>query len=246
MKRTGYRWWVARVRAALRMVDVVRVDHFRGFEAAWQVPGGDATAQRGRWVKGPGAELFDKLRAALGPLPIIAEDLGVITPRVDDLRERFGLSGMKVLQFAFGGDAFNPYLPHNQTKNSVVYTGTHDNDTSLGWYARVDEKTRDHVRRYLWSDGKDVHLDMIRFALMSHADVAIAPLQDVLGLGGEARFNTPGAAEGNWQWRVREDQLTRDIAVNLRYLTELYGRGPLPPEEPEDDDFPDPDEAADE
>jgi 4-alpha-glucanotransferase len=228
MRRSGYAWWIARVRATLRLVDVVRVDHFRGFEAAWQVPGGAATAQHGRWVKGPGAELFDKLRAALGPLPIIAEDLGVITPAVDALRTRFNFPGMRILQFAFGGAAENRFLPHNHERNTIVYTGTHDNDTTRGWFTTATRKERALLRRYAGRpvDGRTVSWDVMRLAWSSVADLVIAPLQDVLNLGTEARMNFPGQSSGWWRWRFTERQLSGVALDRLGGMTETYGRAP--------------------
>ena len=230
MKRTGYAWWIARVRATLQMVDVVRVDHFRGFEAAWQVPGGDATAQRGRWVKGAGADLFNHLRTALGPLPIIAEDLGMITPAVDALRARFNFPGMRILQFAFGGAVENRFLPHNYERNTIVYTGTHDNDTTRGWFATASRKERTLVRRYVGHpcDGRNVSWDLMRLAWSSVADLAIAPLQDVLNLGTEARMNFPGQSSGWWRWRFTANQLSEATLDRLAEMTEVYGRAPGP------------------
>jgi 4-alpha-glucanotransferase len=224
-KRTGYAWWIERMRAALAQVDLVRIDHFRGFEAYWEIPAGLPTAEVGRWVKGPGADLFEALRAALGNIPIIAEDLGVITPEVDALRLRFNLPGMRVLQFAFGGATEDRFLPHNyETRNTVVYTGTHDNDTTVGWYASITEEERDFVRRYLGRDGSDIAWDLIRLAWMSVADYAITPVQDILSLGSEARMNTPGTSAGNWSWRLTEAQLTRATLERLGDLTALYAR----------------------
>jgi len=227
-KKEVYQWWVERLRVNLEMVDIIRLDHFRGFDAYWESPANEPTTLNGRWVKGPGADFFRYLRDQIGSLPLIAEDLGVITPRVDALRKEFGLPGMKILQFAFGDDAANPYLPHNIESDCVVYTGTHDNDTTRGWYQKAGEAVQDRVRRYLWCEGANIHLDLIRSALMSTARIAIIPLQDVLGLGGEARMNVPGVAEGNWKWRVTGDQLNSAKAGMLRYLTELYGRGEPP------------------
>jgi 4-alpha-glucanotransferase len=227
----GYRWWVQRVRSTLAMVDLVRLDHFRGFQACWEVKAGRPTAERGRWVRGPGAELLAALKAGLGGLPLIAEDLGVITPAVVKLRERFGLPGMKVLQFAFDGDAENPFLPHHFQRACVVYTGTHDNDTTLGWYRAQSEKARDQVRRYLARDGLDISWDLVRLAYASVADMAVAPLQDLMKLGSEARMNYPSRAQGNWQWRFTPTQLTGEISGRLRELALLYGRCPPEPEE---------------
>lgn len=226
MAANDYAWWVARLRLVLSQVDLVRVDHFRGFAAAWHVPAGASTARDGQWVPGPGVAFFESLRRQLGDLPLIAEDLGLITPDVIDLKQAVGLPGMCVLQFAFGGDAHNRYLPHNYEANSVVYTGTHDNDTTWGWYNHADEWVRDHVRRYLGRDGRDIAWDLIRVAWASTADLAIVPLQDILNLGSEARMNTPGIAEGNWRWRVPPGTDWRTPLARLRELTELYGRMP--------------------
>lgn len=219
-----YRWWVERVRAALTLVDLVRIDHFRGFAAYWEIPADQPTAEHGRWVRGPGQEFFTALTAALGELPLIAEDLGVITPDVDSLRVENGLPGMRVLQFAFAGDANDPYLPHNYSRDTVVYTGTHDNDTSVGWYAKASEKERDHLRRYLACDDSDMPWALLRAALASVADRAIVPLQDALALGSEARMNVPGTASGNWSWRFAWDEVPHWLAPQLRDLAELYGR----------------------
>ncbi len=226
MKRNGYAWWIARVQAALEMVDVVRIDHFRGFEAAWQVPGGEATAQRGRWAKGPGADLFDALLKALGPLPIIAEDLGVITPEVDALRTRFHFPGMRILQFAFGDGPGNRFLPHHYEPNTLVYTGTHDNDTTRGWYATASRKERTLLRRYLGRpcDDRTVSGELTRLAWASAANLALAPLQDLLNLGTEARMNFPGQASGWWRWRFTANQLTGAVVDRLGELTEVYSR----------------------
>jgi 4-alpha-glucanotransferase len=226
MAASGYGWWLARVRHTLHLVDVMRIDHFRGFAAYWEIPASEPTAVRGRWVKGPGQAFFDALRAGLGELPIIAEDLGVITPDVEALRDRNGLPGMKVLQFAFAGGAEDPYLPHNYERNCVVYTGTHDNDTSNGWYAQAPEVERDHVRRYLAREDANVAWELWRVASASVADTAVAPLQDLLGLGPEGRMNTPGVAAGNWTWRLTWDALPGWLAPALRELAELYGRVP--------------------
>ena len=229
LQARGFDWWVARFRAVLETVDIVRIDHFRGFQAAWHIPAQEETAERGTWVETPGRELFAAVRAALGPFPVIAEDLGLITPEVHALRRELGFPGMKVLQFAFGGGADNPYLPHNHEPDSAVYTGTHDNDTTVGWYASLDERTRDHVRRYLAVDGNDIAWDLIRAALASVARIAVVPVQDVLALGSEARMNFPGRPHGNWSWRLRPGQLTPAHAARLRALTELYGRLAAPP-----------------
>lgn len=236
--RTGYRFWIDRFRAALGLVDLVRLDHFRGFEAYWEVPGGEATAVNGRWVKGPGAALFDALLADLGSLPIVAENLGVITDEVEALRRRYGFPGMAVLQFAFGNDGCaSSFQPHNHTPNLVVYTGTHDNDTIVGWWnAGVGDSTRTRAdvdteqalaRLYLGTEGREIHWDFVRAALASVADTAIVPAQDLLGLGNEARMNLPGRPGGNWKWRLRPGQLTSQLAARLRRLAEIYERAPL-------------------
>jgi 4-alpha-glucanotransferase len=224
LKKTDYRWWVERIRTTLQEVDIVRLDHFRGFEAYWEVPAGSPTAETGHWVKAPGADLFNRLRQELGSLPFIAEDLGLITPAVENLRKQFQLPGMAVLQFAFGGANDNPYLPHNYDASLVAYTGTHDNNTTRGWYQMAPEREKDHVRRYFGRDGSDIAWDLIRAAWASVADYAIAPFQDVLNLGAEARMNFPGHALGNWAWRFREEQLSHGILDRLAELTELYRR----------------------
>jgi 4-alpha-glucanotransferase len=227
MAAEGYAWWIARFRHLLELVDFVRIDHFRGFEAAWEVPAGSETAVNGRWVPGPGQAVFDAVGAALGPPPVIAEDLGLITEEVRALLDATGFPGMKVLQFAFGDDPSNPYLPHNYANpNCVVYTGTHDNDTTRGWFAALSESDRSVVTRYLATDGERISHDLMRLALASIARTAIIPLQDVLDLGSEARFNTPGAPEGNWTWRVRSEQLEPARAECLADLTTLFGRLP--------------------
>ncbi len=225
LQQTGYAWWIERFRAALSVVDIVRLDHFRGFEAYWEIPSGRPTAEIGQWVKGPGADFFTALRASLGGLPIIAEDLGVVTPEMIALRDQFDLPGMKVLQFAFAGDPENLFLPHNYVRNCVVYTGTHDNDTTRGWYEySASDKERDFARRYLGRDGKDMAWDLIRLAFASAADLALAPMQDVLNLGTEARMNLPGRPFGNWGWRLQPGQLTGQVSDRLKELTWLYLR----------------------
>jgi 4-alpha-glucanotransferase len=235
MLADGFRWWIERVRATLEIFDIVRIDHFRGFAASWEIPGRDKTAERGAWVSVPGRELFNAIKHSLGDLPIIAEDLGVITPDVEALRDDFGLPGMRILQFAFGGDTLNHDLPHNYIKNCVVYTGTHDNDTTFGWFTSVAgegstrnneqiERERRFCLDYLNSDGREIHWDFIRAVLASVADTAIIPLQDLLGLGNEARMNLPNSTSGNWAWRYKPEALTDEVARRLKKLTELYGR----------------------
>jgi 4-alpha-glucanotransferase len=224
MAQTGYTWWIERVRMALRTADRLRLDHFRGFHAHWEIPGDALTAERGRWVPGPRRKLFDALRRALGEVPILAEDLGVITPPIDRLREHLGFPGMRVLQFAFGGDANSAHLPHTYAHDTVVYTGTHDNDTALGWFASCAPRERERALRYAASDGREINWDLLRLALASVADTAIVPLQDVLGLGSAARMNLPGRAAGNWAWRCVEEQLTPAVSARLAEVTSTYGR----------------------
>ncbi|MEX2500835.1 MAG: 4-alpha-glucanotransferase [Trueperaceae bacterium] len=229
MHEQDHAWWCRRLRATLRQVDRVRIDHFRGFEAYWEIPADEPTAERGRWVPGPGQALFDALRRDLlagndGELPIVAEDLGVITPEVEALRDRNDLPGMRVLQFAFAGDANDPYLPHRYVANAVVYTGTHDNDTTVGWYRTAPEAERDHVRRYLGRSDADVPWALVRAAQASVADLAVVPLQDALGLDSEARMNVPGRPDGNWSWRFAWRDLPADLAGRLREVASLYGR----------------------
>jgi len=224
-----YAWWLARLRANFELCDVVRLDHFRGFEAYWSVPADARTARTGRWAHGPGVEFFRAVRQAMPDAKLIAEDLGLLTPETIALREATGLPGMAVLQFAFGGKADNLYLPHNLRPNCVVYSGTHDNDTTRGWYATADEMTRDHVRRYFRIGGQEIAWDFIRAAYAAVSNLAVIPLQDLLSLGSEARFNTPGKSQGNWAWRFREDQLRgwrEQSGGYLRDLGALYGREP--------------------
>jgi len=213
----------------------VRVDHFRGFAAAWEIPGADSTAVNGKWIDVPGKELFSALENAIGDLPFWAEDLGVITPDVEELRDGFGFPGMRILQFAFGGDVSNHDLPHNYIKNAVAYTGTHDNDTTLGWFhsqsgagstRNETEISREHdfCLAYLNSNGAEIHWDFIRFIWESVAATAIVPMQDLLGAGNDARMNLPASTSGNWNWRCREGDFSDEIADRLRKLTEIYGR----------------------
>ena len=220
----GFSWWVERMKSALFLYDRIRIDHFRGFESYWEVPATEKTAVNGRWVKGPGEALFNALIDNLGPLPVIAEDLGVITPDVEALRDRFGFPGMKILQFAFGSGPTNTYLPHNYQRHSVVYTGTHDNDTTTGWFAALAVEGQKEVLDYLNTDGKDISWDMIRAALASVAGTAVIPLQDILSLDSSARMNIPGIPSSNWAWRFRSDELTEIVVSRLHHLTGLYGR----------------------
>lgn len=229
MAEQGYAWWLSRFRWNLAQTDLVRIDHFRGFEACWAIPAEEKTAVNGQWLKVPGAELFRALKAALGKVPIIAEDLGLITPEVEALRKEFGFPGMKVLQFAFGSGADNPYLPHNLESDCVVYTGTHDNDTTLGWWRQLPGREKEGVRAYLGSSCRDQPWELIRAALASVGSCCIVPLQDLLALGSEARMNTPGRAGGNWGWRYRPGDLGDDLQQRLGNLAALYGRHPRPP-----------------
>ncbi|WP_456452825.1 4-alpha-glucanotransferase [Hydrogenimonas sp.] len=222
MKKEGYAWWLRRIEKSLELYDLVRIDHFRGFEAYWAVPAGEETARNGRWVKGPGHDFFEAVRQKLGSLPILAEDLGIITPEVERLRDDFGLPGMKILQFAFGGGADNPYLPHHHTRRSVVYTGTHDNDTTVGWFESFDAK--EAVTSYLARSDEAIEWAMIREAMASVSVFAVVPMQDVLGLGSWARMNRPGVGEGNWRWRMTPEQLRSAPFDRLGELTRLYGR----------------------
>lgn len=225
LKETNYSWWVERVRANLSTCDIIRIDHFRGFEAYWAVPYGDDTAINGQWEPGPGIDLFNAIKSQLGELPIIAEDLGLMTQGVIDLREATGFPGMKILGFAFDSGEENDYLPHTYTKNCVVYTGTHDNDTLIGWFQKAKEEDRQFARDYLNSRSDDeIHWDAIRGAWSSVANMAISPVQDFLGLGSEARINTPGVAAGNWQWRLRHGVLTDELAEGIAKLTRVYSR----------------------
>ncbi|HEX7176214.1 MAG TPA: 4-alpha-glucanotransferase, partial [Pyrinomonadaceae bacterium] len=245
MVEDGFAWWVERVRGMLSLVDIIRVDHFRGFAAYWEIPGGDQTAERGRWVYAPGRELFHAIKHELGTLPIIAEDLGFITPDVIELRDEFDFPGMRIFQFGFSSDTTNKDLPHNYVRNTVVYTGTHDNDTAVGWFrsdptlgasvrsAAQIERERRYCLDYLESDGTEINWDFIRAVFASAGDTALVPLQDLLGLGSEARMNTPATMSGNWAWRYRAADLSADLATRLRRLSELYGRHPVLTDRPE-------------
>jgi 4-alpha-glucanotransferase len=217
----GYAWWLSRLRAAFEMYDIVRIDHFRGFDSYWRIPFPAVNARIGRWTSGPGIDLFRAIQQAQPKARIIAEDLGLLTPSVVKLREETGLPGMAVLQFAFGGDESNLYLPRNLIKNQVVYPGTHDNDTSLGWYAAADEKARDHVRRTLRVSGAEIGWDLIRASYGAVSDLAVILIQDILSLGSDARLNTPGKPEGNWQWRLSEAQMNSLSGGTASYLREL-------------------------
>lgn len=226
MAETGYAWWVNRIRSLLTLVDRIRIDHFRGFAGFWEVPAGETTAINGSWAQGPGEAFFRSLANQLGDLPFIAEDLGVITPNVVALREAFGLPGMKILQFAFDTAETNNYFPHLFERNTVVYTGTHDNDTSLGWFQKAKPADRALMAEYIGKEQIDEpNWDLIRLAHSSVADTSIIPLQDLLGLGSEARMNLPGSQGGNWAWRYRPEALSPELTARFRRMTELYDRG---------------------
>ncbi len=234
--KTGYAWWIARFRRALEMLDLIRLDHFRGFEAYYEIPAGEVTAVNGAWVKGPGAPFFQALKDALGELPIVAENLGVITPEVEGLRKQFDFPGMAILQFAFGNDPQAPdFKPHNYPHHLVAYTGTHDNDTVMGWWnskagagsirtAEEVEKEMAYARRYLNTDGHDINWVMVRTLMACVADTVLYPLQDVLGVGSEGRMNLPGSPSGNWRWRFRGECLTPEIAARLKDWATTYER----------------------
>jgi 4-alpha-glucanotransferase len=226
LEKTDFHWWLERFRSMLAYVDVIRIDHFRGFESFWCVRQGETTAMKGKWIAAKGEALLETIKQKLGKLPIIAEDLGVITPEVEALRDKFEFPGMKILHFAFGSGAGNPYLPFNfYNRNSVVYTGTHDNDTTVGWFNQLPEHERQGVLAYLgpvrsWG----VHWDLIQVALASVANQAIIPVQDLLGLDTDARMNVPSTGEGNWKWRYQSGALTSEIRDRLKMMTETYGR----------------------
>jgi 4-alpha-glucanotransferase len=235
MERTGYRWWIERVHSVLELVDFVRIDHFRGFEKYWSIPAGAETAASGEWLEGPGDKLFSAFQKEFGKIPFIAEDLGHITPEVHELRDRWEFPGMRILQFAFGNESSTDYFkPYNFIPRCVVYTGTHDNDTTLGWFQTVDpggtqteeqmRSEREYALRYVQSDGSQIHWDFIRLAISSVAEDAIFPMQDVLGLGTEARMNKPASVARNWEWRLLPEQLRPELSSRLRMLNRTYGR----------------------
>jgi 4-alpha-glucanotransferase len=224
MQADGFQWWKARIRTQLTQFDLLRIDHFRGLEAYWEIPAREKTAIMGRWQPAPGDQLFRALKAEFGALPLVAEDLGIITPEVEALRDAHHLPGMKVLHFAFGGGADNPYLPHNHAVNSVVYTGTHDNNTTQGWFQELDDSTRTHLFNYLGGGPNQMPELLVRAALASVARLAVVPMQDVLALDGEHRMNRPGVANGCWRWRFRWEQVEQQVAGHYRHLLELYGR----------------------
>jgi 4-alpha-glucanotransferase len=223
----GYGWWLRRLSLTLELVDAVRLDHFRGFQAHWEIPGEAPTAETGRWVEGPGADILQAVQTALGSLPLVAEDLGVITEPVRQLRDRFQLPGMKVLQFAFSSDADNEHLPHNYRRRCVAYTGTHDNDTTMGWFQSAPEEERENCERYLGRPAGDVAWDLLRLLWSSVANWTLAPLQDFLSLDGQARMNFPGRPQGNWVWRCSQGALTPALQERIRQLNRTYGRLPV-------------------
>ena len=229
LEKTDFHWWIRRVEAILEYVDIIRIDHFRGFEAYWAVAQGETTAMNGKWLKAPGEKFFELLKEKLGELPIVAEDLGVITPEVESLRDQFNFPGMKILHFAFDSDRDNAFLPYNYTTNCIVYTGTHDNDTTVGWFNSRDHHGQAQVVDYLGclcNDG--IHWALIRLAMGSVAKTAIFPFQDVLGLGTDTKMNTPSTSKGNWEWRCRQEAFNSELSGRLQYLTYLYGRKPVP------------------
>ncbi|NET32711.1 MAG: 4-alpha-glucanotransferase [Cyanothece sp. SIO1E1] len=227
LEQRDFRWWIQRLHAMLDYVDLIRIDHFRGFRAYWAVKQGETTAMNGEWVEAPGEAFFKSVKKDLGSLPILAEDLGVITPDVEALRDQFDFPGMKILQFAFGSNHENPYLPFNYVRNCLVYTGTHDNNTTVGWFQQLSDYERNNLLTYLGGTSDEgIHWNLIRMALSSIANQAIIPLQDMLGLGADARMNCPGQADGNWNWRYRADALHGEMRDRLRQLTMIYGRAP--------------------
>ena len=224
LKETGYRWWIDRIKTSLFLYDIIRIDHFRGFAAYWAVPYSEKTAVKGEWIPCPGKDFFDVLHAEFGDLPIIAEDLGIITPDVEELRDGFNLPGMKILQFAFDSSEANDYIPHNYIKNCIVYTGTHDNDTVVGWFNTATPDDRKYVMDYMHTHETDIHWSFIRLAWASVATTAIVPMQDILGLDNSARMNLPGTTQNNWLWRARSNDFTDALTERLAHLTVLYGR----------------------
>ena len=223
-EKQDYLWWQQRLKTQLELFDLIRIDHFRGFEACWEIPASCETAVDGQWVKAPGEALFDKLVSVFGALPLVAEDLGIITDQVTALREKYGMPGMKILHFAFGGDADNPYLPHQHQQDSVAYTGTHDNDTTLGWYQALDQGSKDYIIAYLGDTNETMPWLLNRVALQSVAQMAVLPMQDIMGLDGSHRMNVPGTTEGNWSWSFSWDNVEHVSAERLQRLNQLYGR----------------------
>jgi 4-alpha-glucanotransferase len=225
MKKNNYKWWIKRIKHSFRLFDKLRIDHFRGFEAYWEVEKNSKDAVKGKWVKGPGLELFNEIKKQLGNLDIIAEDLGFLTKEVHNLIDDTGYPGMKVLQFAFDGDSNNPYLPHNYCKNSVVYTGTHDNQTTKDWFASQDKESKKYIKDYIKEkNDKDISWKLIKTAWSSTADLAIAPMQDFLNLGNESRMNTPATLGDNWTWRLASNLMKRGLSEKISHITQLYGR----------------------
>ena len=228
LEKTNFQWWIQRVKKTLDYVDLFRIDHFRGFQAFWAVPQGELTAEKGEWLEAPGEAFFSLLNRELGQLPIVAEDLGTVTPEVEALRDRFNFPGMKILQFAFDAKGGEPrFLPYNfDTRNCIVYTGTHDNDTTIGWFDERSQEEKEKIIDYLGCicPTEDIHWSLIRLAMSSIANFAIFPFQDILGLGSEAKMNTPGAKEGNWSWRYQKDALTSNSCAHFKHLTATYGR----------------------
>jgi len=220
----NFLWWQQRVQTQLELFDIIRIDHFRGFEACWEIPASCETAMDGEWVKAPGDALFSQLTKAFGELPLVAEDLGIITDEVTALREKYGMPGMKILQFAFGDDASNPYLPHQHTHDSVSYTGTHDNNTTIGWFEELDDKTKTRIYEYLGGSQETIPWLLIRASLASVSQLSVLPMQDILALDGEHRMNVPGTTEGNWSWKFNWDMIDDTCSIRLKNLNELYGR----------------------
>jgi 4-alpha-glucanotransferase len=223
-QKQDYHWWQDRLTTQLALFDLIRIDHFRGFEACWEIPASCETAIDGQWVQAPGEALFDKMQTVFGDLPLVAEDLGIITAEVTALKEKYAMPGMKILQFAFGGSADNPYLPHHHETDSVAYTGTHDNNTTLGWYQALDDQSKAHITDYFGHHDEDVVWQFNRTALQSVAQLAVLPMQDILALDGEHRMNVPGTTEDNWSWSFQWDWLQHDCGERLGHLNELYGR----------------------
>ena len=226
MKKNKFNWWIKRISQMLKLVDVIRLDHFRGFEAYWEVPGKDTTAEKGKWVKAPGDELFKTLKKKFNPLPLIAEDLGVITPEVIALRDKYAFPGMKILQMAFGDHKFveKRFLPHNLTKNSVMYTGTHDNEPIIAWWKNCPEKVKKMTLEYLDASNEEFASAFIRSVWSSVSALAVIPLQDLLRKGSESRMNFPGTLSHNWEWRFTWDEITEDYLDELNLFTEIYER----------------------
>jgi 4-alpha-glucanotransferase len=225
--KQDFLWWQQRVQSQLSLFDLIRIDHFRGFEACWEIPASCETAIDGQWVNAPGDALFAKLTNTFGELPLVAEDLGIITDEVTALREKYAMPGMKILQFAFGDDANNPYLPHNHTLDSVSYTGTHDNNTTLGWFEEIDKATIDRLYEYLGGSQETMPWILIRASLASVSQLSVIPMQDILALDAEHRMNVPGTTEGNWSWKFSWDMVDSNCALRLRNLNEMYGRSRL-------------------